>query len=100
LALRKRHFSLSYVDAFADDKSVQLVSSNKETASEVEELIKRSAQRALALEPGFNGYVFIEKDETAAKKLKELRQVFPNKRILIIKGDANERVKQICTSHS
>lgn len=85
MALREQHFSLGYVDAFAGDGSVQLVSSNKETATEIE-LIKGSAQPALALEPGFNGYVFIEKDETAAKKLEELRQVFPNKRILIING--------------
>ena len=100
-ALKKQDFSLGYIDAFAGSGSILLATSQvleEENTSEVQGLIMGSAWRSLALDPGFDGYVFIEKDQRAADKLQELKKRFPDKNILVITGDANKRLRDICYS--
>ena len=99
-ALSKQKFSLGYIDAFAGDGSIMLASSEEDKSTDIGGLIIGSAQRALALEPGFDGYVFIERDQKAVERLNSLQQEFPKKRIQVKKGDANQEVKEICRQHS
>ena len=95
-ALKNQPFSLGYVDAFAGDGSIFLATSEDDSTTEVEGLIRGSAQRALALEPGFDGYVLIDQDEEAAERLQELKRAYPNKDVQIRCGDANEQIRRIC----
>ena len=95
-ALKNQPFSLGYVDAFAGDGSIFLATSEDDNTTEVEGLIRGSAQRALALEPGFDGYVLIDQDEEAADRLQELKRAYPNKDVQIRCGDANEQIRRIC----
>ena len=81
--LKKQRFSLGYIDAFAGDGSIQLATSESEAVDEVEGLVKGSAQRALALDPGFDGYLFIEQDPVAVQRLKGLKQQYPGKELRV-----------------
>lgn len=52
--------------------------------------------RALNVDPPFDQYVFIEKSEENVRSLAVLRTQFPNRRIDIVHGDANERLREFC----
>ena len=98
-ALKKQRFERWYIDAFAGDGSIQLAESGeKDLFEEVSDLIHGSARRALSLDPGFERYLFIENDPSAAANLAKLREEYPDKRIRVMEGDANVRLREICQS--
>lgn len=97
---------LGYIDAFAGDGTIQLATSEPEAGQsilideqeteQIRGLVRGSAQRALELDPGFDGYVFIERDKESAKRLHELKRAFPGKRIAIYPEDANACLTRLC----
>jgi len=106
---RARMLSTTYVDAFAGTgyrldagrDSESPVSLFRELAQDdVRQLHKGSARVALEVEPGFNRYVFIEKDMHRAKELEALRREFPAKApsMEIIRSDANDYLQHWCRS--
>lgn len=94
--MKKQPFGLGYIDAFAGEGSVELATHQGESLFDVNSVIKGSTIRALLLDPGFDGYVFIEKDPKAVAKLERLKQKYPDKRIDIRCRDANVCLKDIC----
>ncbi|WP_456430223.1 three-Cys-motif partner protein TcmP [Rhodocaloribacter sp.] len=95
-ALKKQRFERWYIDAFAGDGSIRLAASGKKDLFEVRDLIHGSARRALSLNPGFERYLFIENDPSAAANLAKLREEYADKRIRVMEGDANDHLREIC----
>jgi len=101
--LRARHFSVTYLDAFAgtgviprpevEGSLVQLIPSLVEVD---EEFRKGSVRRALEVEPPFHHYVFIEWDRVKCEELAALRDEFPNRDISIVNEDANVALLDWC----
>jgi three-Cys-motif partner protein len=59
-------------------------------------LLEGSARLALKIQPGFDKYVFIEKDRRRCSQLEKLKEEFPQRSIAIRQGDANEIIREIC----
>ena len=114
-ALKNQPFRRIYIDAFAGTgytsipkrgknskrtqsipPLIQLFDSKMQQDSE--KLLEGSARIALQTEIPFDEYFFIEKDTMFAEKLKELKSDFPNQKITILNGDANDEIIKICQS--
>ncbi len=109
-AMKNQPFRKIYVDAFASTgyratgtkKTSQeqlLIELTAELAEpEAQGFLKGSASRALDIEPGFDEYLFIEKDPRSARELENLRIAHPSRssRINIVTADANEYLRQWC----
>ena len=83
-----------YVDAFAGTGRIQLkaaVSGAEKDEEQFQKFLDGSARIALAVEPSFNRYLFIEKDAKKAQELNELKRAFPERadRIKIAAAEAN-----------
>lgn len=95
---------MGYIDAFAGSGSIQLATAKtdelglleEEVQAEVTGLVRGSAARALALNPGFDGYVFLDTDPTAVAELRRLRSEHRDKNVQIHDDDANEYLQSIC----
>ena len=91
-----------YVDAFAGTGTIPIKfvtasgASSEPDEPHIVEFLKGSARIALAVEPSFNKYLFIEKAATKAKELEQLRQEYPDKadRIQIAQAEANAYLLQ------
>jgi three-Cys-motif partner protein len=79
-ALKKQHFKLLYIDAFAG--------SGEYTPAGVTDAKDGSATIALQTD-GLHRYCFIEKDHSHFSQLLKLRERFPTKSIELLQGDAN-----------
>lgn len=101
------YFKLAYIDAFAGDGSIHVQTKIGSPSSlftdilptadpEVSDLIRGSARRALSLDPGFDTYIFIEKDPNAIKELKRLKHEYPERKTVIKEGDANYHLQNLC----
>jgi three-Cys-motif partner protein len=84
-ALKNQNFRLIYVDAFAGTGYVSLKDKNENQLSllefeetEVREFVSGSAKNALEVNPPFDEYVFIEKNEKRFAELENLKKDFPN----------------------
>ncbi len=95
-------FRLMYVDAFAGTDEILLSQSTAPLlpgiASE-SEVVEGSAVRALANDPPFDEYVFIEKHKRKLDQLEaELRARFPDRIGLcrFVCADANDAIRKIC----
>ncbi len=105
-ALKNMHFAKWYVDAFAGTgqrSEIKVNSSDQFSMFESDESeftsIKDGSVRiALAIEPAFGNYVFNEQSKTHAAELEKLKQEFPNRKIEIRQGDANEFLQSIASS--
>ena len=112
-ALKNQPFRRIYIDAFAGTGYTSIPkrdrSSNKTQSpqpliplfeskmkQENDELLEGSARIALQTEIPFNEYFFIEKNVRFAEKLDELKSEFPNRKITILTGDANDEIVKIC----
>jgi three-Cys-motif partner protein len=98
---RARHFDTTYVDAFAGTgylktPEIPLLELMPELMENVEEYQKGSVVRALEVEPGFDHYVFIEKDAERFRELQALRKKFPEKDIHLNQEDANSFLQKWC----
>jgi len=57
---------------------------------------KGSARIALDITPSMSAYVFFEVDVKRYKKLEKLEDLYPNRKIAVKNGDANEYVQKLC----
>lgn len=99
-ALSKTGFTTIYIDGFAGSGEVPLAEHIDSLFDEdVEVVIAGSADRALAINPPFSRYVFIDKRQRCIDALTERFADNPNvARISFVSGDANEHVQGICAA--
>jgi len=104
-ALKNKNFRLLYVDAFAGTgyvhakdvaQSGSLFSAFED--EDVREFISGSAANALEVNPPFDEYYFIEKDDSRVSELEILRSAYPHLsgRIFLASGDANDYLQKFC----
>lgn len=110
-ALKNQSFEKWYVDAFAgtgyrsastrstDDPRSQSELFPELAESDPQSLLEGSARRALAIEPPFSHYVFIEKNVDRYRALEGLKSEFPRlaSGISIRRGDANQEIVSMCS---
>lgn len=107
-ALKNQSFKRIYVDAFAGTGYVN-VKEKEEIPylflefeeTEVKEFVEGSAQIALNVNPPFDGYIFIEKDENRFSELENLKKDFPHlaNNISFQFSDANNFLQSFCNSN-
>jgi three-Cys-motif partner protein len=105
LSNQRDWLSLGYIDAFAGEGSIELATTVDDVVApplqglierQARGLIRGSVTRALELEPGFDGYVLIEKDKASARELEDLYAQHPDKNVQVRTGDANDILCSIC----
>lgn len=89
-ALSKQNFTRLYIDAFAGTGRCDI------TVDGETERIDGSARRALATQPRFHRYCFIDRSAKRLDALKALESQYPDKPIELIAGDANSALKALC----
>ncbi|CAN5281719.1 three-Cys-motif partner protein TcmP [soil metagenome] len=104
-ALKNQKFKLIYVDAFAGTGYVNLQDKSENQPfliefeeTDVRDFVSGSAKNALEINPPFDEYIFIEKDEKRFSELSNLKKYFPNiaDRIIPVSADANEYLQNFC----
>ena len=98
-ALKNQAFQRVYIDAFAgtgDRTDKRREALPLLDLPEFEAVAKGSARLALEVEPPFHRYVLIERAMRRASELTALEAEFPNRKIEIINGDANEAIAALC----
>ena len=99
-ALKKQEFELWYIDGFAgtgtriSKREVGGLLEGGPTAVE-EEVLAGSARRALLVEPPFHHLVLLDEDPAHFRALCSLAKEFRGRDIRPLKGDANERIREI-----
>lgn len=96
-ALRRTTLDLWYIDAFAGsgERSEQRLVGGIFDGTPLEtrtEKLAGSARRALAVEPRFHHFVFIEQNEERCAALAALKVEFPDRDIHVLRGDANSEI--------
>jgi three-Cys-motif partner protein len=99
-ALKRVGFDLWYIDAFAgtgtrDSKRVVGGLFEGIPIQTVKEKLAGSARRAVAVRPRFDHFVFIEMDATRCEALAEIQAENQNTDIEIIRGEANEVLRNL-----
>jgi three-Cys-motif partner protein len=108
--MSRYHYKFAYIDAFAGTgyrtlKAIEPTTglmfpelAEQETAS----FLDGSARIALQVEPKFDRYIFIEKDERRFSKLERLKVDFPDlqERIILEQADANTFIQNLCTKYN
>lgn len=89
-ALSKQSFTRIYIDGFAGTGRCDIKLDGERTS------IDGSARRALAINPPFHKYCFIELGSKKLAALKALEAEFPDKVIEVIRSDANTALKALC----
>lgn len=92
-ALSKQNFSRLYIDAFAGTGRCSIKVDGEKKS------IDGSARRALAVNPSFHKYCFIELSTKKLAALNALGSEYPGKAIEVIQNDANTALKTLCASH-
>ena len=104
-ALKNQRFKLIYVDAFAGTGYVNLQDKDENQQFlpefeeiEVKEFVSGSAKNALEVNPPFDEYIFIEKNEGRFSELANLKNDYPDiaNRISPVSADANEYLQNFC----
>lgn len=93
-ALSKQNFTRIYIDAFAGTGRCDITVDGEKTS------IDGSARRALAIDPPFNTYIFIELRAKKLAALKALEAEYPGKSINVIRDDANAALKTLCEKYA
>lgn len=101
IALRKQRFACIYIDAFAGSGTRTEVRPalplfGPEFAEPEEITTPGSARLAIEVDPPVHGIVLIEQDEARYAELEALRAEFPERRIILRRGDANALVQRLC----
>ena len=98
--MKKQDFRLFYVDGFAGSGASapksELQKAEDPTLFPSGDVLEGSPIRALGVEPPFDHYVFIDKNEENVRALSGLNEQFPDRNIEILHGDANERLREFC----
>lgn len=89
-ALSKQSFTRIYIDGFAGTGRCDIKVDGERTS------IDGSARRALAINPPFHKYCFIDLGPKKLAALKALEAEFPDKVIEVIRSDANTALKALC----
>lgn len=100
-ALRNQGFTLVYIDAFAGsgdraETHPALPLFDGQASAEVVN-VPGSARLALQTDPPFEILVLIEKDRGRFASLQKLSAEYPQRKVYLHQGDANNAVKQICS---
>jgi len=93
-ALSKQNFTRIYIDAFAGTGRCDITVDGEKTS------IDGSARRALATDPPFDTYTFIELRAKKLAALKALGAECPGKSIEVIQDDANAALKTLCEKYA
>lgn len=93
-ALSKQNFTRIYIDAFAGTGRCDITVDGEKTS------IDGSARRALATDPPFDMYTFIELRAKKLVALKALEAEYPGKSIEVIRDDANAALKMLCEKYA
>lgn len=92
-ALSKQNFTRIYIDGFAGTGRCEIKVDGGTTS------IDGSARRALATNPAFHKYCFIELRPKKLAALKALEAEHPGKTIEVIQSDANAALKALCAQY-
>jgi three-Cys-motif partner protein len=99
-ALKRVGFDLTYIDAFAGTgfrnvtREVGGIFEGGPIVT-IDEILAGSAQRALAVEPPFDHFRFIEKEPERCQALDRLREHHPSKDISVLPGEANQILRDL-----
>jgi three-Cys-motif partner protein len=109
-ALKNAPFHKLYIDAFAgtgyrdirregDDVGSQSILFPDLVEPEPQSFLAGSARLALQVEPGFDQYIFIDRNPEWCIHLESLKSEFPglSKKVSILQGDANAKIQELCT---
>ena len=103
--MNKQSFKFAYIDAFAGTGYRSIKKSKNTNLSfldiemEANEFMKGSARIALEVEPQFQKYIFIEKNQNQFKELSKLKEGSELKNKIEIKNEeANFAIKKLCKS--
>lgn len=105
-ALRGKFSELWYIDGFAGTgyRTIrhQAEAPNLLSEGEPERVERRrgSAKIAIDVQPPFDFLVFIENKPSYVRALEELRANHPNRRIVVVKNDANDGLKALIAANS
>lgn len=105
-ALKNQPFAKWYVDAFAGTGQRSEAKANapdqnsmfETNETEFSSIKDGSVRIALAIEPAFGNYVFNEQSKIHAAELEKLKLEFPNRKIEVRKGDANQFLQSVASS--
>ena len=105
--MRNQNFHFAYIDAFAgtgyrgyrQDADPNELMFPEMAEQEVQEFLNGSARIALQVEPRFQKYILIEKDENRFAELQTLKDEFLSDDIDLIQSDANEYLKNLCSKN-
>lgn len=92
-ALSRQNFTRIYIDAFAGTGRCDITVDGEKTS------IDGSARRALAIDPPFHKFCFIELRPKKLAALKALATEYPDKSIEVIRDDANAALKALCEKY-
>jgi three-Cys-motif partner protein len=106
--MNKQNLKFAYIDAFAgtgfrelsiqkENLGLDFFSVTEEDNGITNQFLDGSAAMALKVEPPFDSYLFIEKDEARYKALLKLKVENPDKDIVVKNQDANDFVQEICS---
>ncbi|MCH6578434.1 MAG: three-Cys-motif partner protein TcmP [Proteobacteria bacterium] len=96
-ALKDQKFELLYIDGFAGSGERSVDISDGGLIDHADEMtLEGSAKKALNTDPPFDKYIFIENTSHRYAALISLCDEYPNRKIEVIKGDANKEVSRIC----
>ena len=102
--MKGQNFHFAYIDAFAGtgyrtyrrDADPNELMFPEIAEQEVQEFLVGSAHIALQVEPRFQKYILIEKDDNRFAELQKLKDEFPSADIDLIQSDANEYLNDLC----
>ena len=102
--MKDQNFCFAYIDAFAGTgyRTDRLDTNPKElmlpeiAEQEVQGFLDGSARIALQVQPKFQNYILIEKDENRFAELQKLKVEFPSDDIELVQSDANEYLNDLC----
>jgi three-Cys-motif partner protein len=104
VALKKQTFTREYIDAFAGTGYREVRQPDSPGQLLLPELVEEdcqdfadgSARIALKVEPPFHKFTFIEQNKNKFDELCKLKDRHPERKILPLRGDANEHIQAIC----
>ena len=89
-ALKNQPFRLVYIDAFAGSGKIT-VSDGSNDRFDLDQFVSGSVERALGIqEKKFDQLIFIDKNPKQCRRLEELRDQNPDRKIIVVNSDANE----------
>jgi len=108
--MKDRNFRFAYIDAFAgtgyqtrkrDDNPSELMFPEI-AEQEIQDFLDGSARIALQVQPRFQKYIFIEKDNNRFADLQKLKVEFPllQDDIELVQSDANMYLKDLCLNRN